>query len=329
LLERSIAIYDAEGETHAAARIAGRYAHMLGFTAHRDEALERMERAFEVISTDEPDEDLALLAAQLSRSYWFSGDLERAAERAELALGIAEALNLPKALTIALRAKMAVLYSRGHFEESLALLKHALEIALEHDLAEEVSSCYFLLSDRSFRTDRYAEALGYLDESLTFDRKIGHRRYELATLSERCYPLLMLGRWDEVLSIREEFTEEQLNSGGVILSLLQAGVEIYCRRGQLDEARGLVSLFTRLEESSDIQDRSSYLAVMAALRRTEGRLDEAIRAGADTIATAETLGHSSQGVKHGVVDALEAAVELGDSARADELFAFIEGLAPV
>jgi tetratricopeptide (TPR) repeat protein len=285
-----------------------------------------MERAFEVISTDEPDEDLALLAAQLSRSYWFSGDLERAADRAELALDIAEAQGDPKSLAIALRAKGAVLYSRGHFEESMALLKHVLEIALEHDLAEDVSTCYFLLSDRCFRTDRYADALGYLDESLTFDRKIGHRRYELATLSERCYPLLMLGRWDEVLAIRNEFTEEQLNSGGVILSLLQAGVEIYCRRGALDDARRLLTLFDRLEESSDVQDRGTYLAVVSALRRAEGRLEEATEAGAATLATAETLGPAFQGVKHGVVDALEAALALGDTARADELFAFIDGL---
>ena len=105
-------IYEAEGDTHAAARIAGRYAHVLAFTAHRDEALERMERAFEVISTDEPDEDLALLAAQLARFYWFGGDLERAAERAELALDVAEAQGLPKALAFALRREGAVLSSR-------------------------------------------------------------------------------------------------------------------------------------------------------------------------------------------------------------------------
>jgi class 3 adenylate cyclase/tetratricopeptide (TPR) repeat protein len=328
LLERSIAIYDAEGETHASARIAGRYAHMLAFTAHRDVALELMERAFEVISADEPDADLAMLAAQLSRSYWFTGDLERAAERAELALDIAEAQGLPDVLAIALRAKGAVLTSRRHEEEAFALTKRALEIALENDLPEDVSTCYFLLSDRCFRTDRYADALAYLDESLTFDRKMGHRRYELATLAERCYPLLMLGRWDEALAIRDEFTEEQINSGGVILSLLQAGVEIYCRRGELDEARRLVSLFGRLENSSDVQDRGCYQATMAVLRRAEGRLEEAVAAGASTLEPADVLGPGFQGSKHGVVDALEAALALGDKARVDELFAFVDGLSP-
>jgi hypothetical protein len=139
----------------------------------------------------------------------------------------------------------------------------------------------------------------------------------------------MLGRWDEVLAIRDEFTDEQFNSGGVLLSLLQAGVEIHCRRGEQDEARGLLALFGRLEESSDLQDRASHLAVLSALRRAEGRLDEAIEAGGGTIATAETLGATFQGIKHGVVEALEAALALGDTVRAEELFAFVDGLAPV
>jgi class 3 adenylate cyclase/tetratricopeptide (TPR) repeat protein len=328
LLERSISIYEAEGDTHAAARISGRFANLLSFTAHRDEALERMERAFDVIATDEPDEDLALLAAQLSRTYWFSGDLERATERAELALEIAEAQGLPKPLSVGLRAKSAVLASRRRSEEAFALLKHSLEVALEHDLAEDVSTCYFILSDRCFRLDRYADALGYLDEGLTFDRRTGNRRYEWASLAERCYPLLMLGRWDEVLATRNEFTEEQFNSGGVVLSLLQAGVEIHCQRGELDDARQLFSRFARLEDSTDVQDRSTHLAVTAALRRAEGRLEEALEAGAATIETAAILGPAFQGVKHGVVDALESALALGDTARAAELLAFVDGLTP-
>ena len=69
------------------------------FTGRRDEAIARMDRAFAVISADEPDEDLALLAARLSRGYWFSGDIDRAAERAELALDIAEAHAYPAALS--------------------------------------------------------------------------------------------------------------------------------------------------------------------------------------------------------------------------------------
>jgi len=328
LLERSIALYEAEGDTHAAARVSARYAQGLSFTAHRDEALERLERAFEVISTDEPDENLAMLAATLSRFYWYGGDLERAAERVELALDIAEAQALPKGLEAALRAKYAVLSSRGHGEEAFAVLKRALEIALENDLTAEASTCYFLLSDRCFQGDRYAEALTYLDEALTLARRIGHRRFELGTLAERCYPLLMLGRWDDVLATREEFTQEQIDAGAVVLSLLQSGLEIYCQRGELDEAKRLMAQFARIHESTDVQDRSVSLASTAAVRRAEGRLEEAVEAGSAALECAEVLGAYHQGVKHAVVDGLEAALALGDTARADKLFAFVDALQP-
>jgi class 3 adenylate cyclase/tetratricopeptide (TPR) repeat protein len=135
LIEQSIAIYEAEGDMHAAARASGKLGRVLFFTGRRDEALVRLEHAFDVIASDEPDEDIAMLAAQLSRAYWFSGDLVRAAARAELALDIAEAQGFPEPLAFALRAKGAVSFSRGHPKESFALVKQALEVALEHDLA--------------------------------------------------------------------------------------------------------------------------------------------------------------------------------------------------
>jgi len=91
LFEKSIELHEQEGNTHAAARTLAMLGAVDAFTGRRDEALARMEKAFDVISADEPDEDLAMLAARLSVGYWFSGDLDRAAERADMALDIAEA----------------------------------------------------------------------------------------------------------------------------------------------------------------------------------------------------------------------------------------------
>jgi len=130
------------------------------------------------------------------------------------------------------------------------------------------------------------------------------------------------------LATREDFTEEQVNSGGVVLSLLQSAIEVYAHRGELDEARRILSLFARLEHSTDLQDRGCHLAATATLRRAEGKLEEALAAGAATIEIAEVLTPSFQSVKHGLVDALEAALALGDTVRANELFAFVDGLTP-
>jgi class 3 adenylate cyclase/tetratricopeptide (TPR) repeat protein len=326
LLEEAIAIYDAEGDTHGAARASMLLGRFQFFSGHRDESLVRLERAFDVLSQEEPGGDLADLAAMLARAYWFSGDLDRSYDRAELALDIAEKHRDMKPLVHALRAKAAVLFSRGHIEEETALMKHGLELSLEHDLSEDASTFFFLLSDQAFRHDRYRDALGYLEQSMEQSRKIGGRPWEWGALAERTYPLWLLGRWDDVIATRNSVDEEMLNSGGVFLSMLQAGVDVYAQRGELDEARAVRELFARCEMSTDLQDQGTWRAVTATLRRAEGRLEEALAAGASTIEVADVLGSDFQGVKHGVVDALEAALALGDTAMTEKLFAFIDEL---
>jgi tetratricopeptide (TPR) repeat protein len=328
LLEHSIELHEDQGDTHAAARVSARLARVDSFTGRRDEAVARMERAFSVISDDEPDEDLALLAARLSFGYWYGGDLERAAEKAELALDIAEAYAYPAALALALRAKTGIVHSRGHREEASALLKRALEIALVHDL-DEASICLFWLSDRCFHRDDYLDAIGYLDEALALTRKRGDRPGESSVLAERTYPLVMLGRWDEAQAVIDEFTPEQIDAGGLLLSLLQSAVEVQVRRGELDEARRVLSLFSRLEESTDTQERSCYLGCRAALRRAEGQLREALTDGEAAIdAIRMSGGLSHQAAKQGFVEATEAALALGESARVAELLALVEGIPP-
>jgi class 3 adenylate cyclase/tetratricopeptide (TPR) repeat protein len=324
LYEESIALHERQGDTHAAARVSTRLARVDAFTGRRDEAMARMERAFAVISADEPDEDLALLAARLSFGYWYSGDLERAAERAELALDIAEAHAYPAALALALRAKTGIVHSRGHGEEASALLKRALEIALAHEL-DEASTCFFWLSDRCFQRDEYVDAIGYLDEALALTRKRGDRPGEWSVLAERTYPLVMLGRWDEAQIVINEFTPEQIDAGGLLLSMLQSAVEIHVQRGELDEARRVLSLFSRLEESTDTQELSSYLGCRAALRRAEGQLRDALADGEAAIeAGRAAFGISSQSSKQGIVEALEAAFALDESTKIEELLALVE-----
>jgi len=326
LLTEAVALFDEAGDTHASAYGLVRLGHYQLFSGRRDEAVERLERAFDVISKDEPDLALAELASELSRAYWFSGDLERSAERAELALDIAESQRLWQPLSRALRAKSAVQTSRGHVEEARALLKHGLDLARERGLSEDIANYCFILSDSCFRTDRYREALVYLDESIEISRKIGNRPWEWSVQAEMTYPRWLLGRWDEVAAATVDFGEEQVNSGGVVLSLLQTAVDVFAQRGDFDAARRIHDLFGRLEGSTDIQDQSTYAAARASLFRAEGRLQDALAAGTAALRAADVLSPTFQGVKHGFVDALEAALVLGDDAKVAELFAFADGI---
>ena len=328
LLEEAVRRYEEEGETHAAARVSTRLARVERFTGRLHEALARMERAFEVISADEPDEDLALLAARLAMTSWLTGDLERAAERAEFALDIAEAYGYMSAVAIAIGTKAALAHSRGRSAEVLALWKQALEIALEHDLVEEANNAYFVLSDLSFHHDRYANALGYLQEAAELARKQGNRPGEWSVLAETTYALYMTGRWDEALAALEELSDEQAQSGGMFLSLLSGPLEIHLQRGNLAEARRLYERFLSLEGSVDVQEHACYFGATAALARAEGRLVEALEAGRKATEPGETLGLSHQAVEQGLVEALEASVALDQLETTRELLAMIEELPP-
>jgi predicted ATPase/class 3 adenylate cyclase len=329
LFEQSIELYEAAPDTHAAARVHLRLGHLDNATGRRDEAIDRLENVLAAISDDEPDEDLALLAASLAFAYWYSGDVERAAERAELALDIAEAHAYPLALARALRAKAGISHSRHHTEEGRALLKRSLEIAREHDLVDEAAVGYFWISDTCFQRDMYTDALGYLDESLSLSRRLGSRPHEWAVLAERTYPLYMTGRWDEAMSVINEFTQEQIDSGGVMLSMLESGVEISIARGKIDRANDIFAMFARLEGSTDLQDLSCYTSARASLHRAEGRMNEAL---ADAVASIDMgdrmTGIAAQSVKQGLVDAVEAALAIGDSHKAEELLARIEAVPP-
>ncbi|MEJ7790747.1 MAG: adenylate/guanylate cyclase domain-containing protein [Gaiellaceae bacterium] len=328
LLAESIALYEAEGDTHAAARVSSRLAEVESNSGQLDQGLERMERAFAVISTDEPDGDLALLAARLARGYAFAGDLERASERGELALDVAESLGLPEPLTRVFTSKALIAESRGHPQEAVAYLAQALAIALEHDLPDQATYIYLNLSDRSFRRDRYTDALGYLQPALALARRLGSRPREWSLLAELTYPLYMTGRWEEALAALEDLTEEQIRSGAMFLSVLTSVLEIHIHRGQLEQAQRLYSLFSRLETSADLQEQGIYRGATAALRRAEGRFGEALEAGAATVELARTVGAGHQLVKQGLVEAIEAALALGEREKAGELLATIEKLPP-
>jgi class 3 adenylate cyclase/tetratricopeptide (TPR) repeat protein len=324
LLNDAIAIYEAAGDSHARARVTIRLGRVVGMGPRRDDVGPMLERAFDVLSADEPDEDLAALAVSLSAFYWFSGEAERAAERGEFALDLAEAGGYTNVVVRALARKVFVAEDRGHPHEALALAEHALKLAREHALWEDAGRICIGLSDRCFTHDRYADALDYLEEGLAAARKLGSRLGEWSALAEMTYAFFMLGRWDEVLQAREELTQEQVESAAVVLSVLQAGVNVYIQRGKLDEAARLHEMFARTEGSTDIQERGTWLAATAALRHAQGQLDAALAAGLAALELSENLGLGFQSVKHALVDALESARAMGDEAKMNELLEVIE-----
>jgi tetratricopeptide (TPR) repeat protein len=182
------------------------------------------------------------------------------------------------------------------------------------------------LSDLGFQRDRYAESLEHLEQMLTLARRIGLRTNEWFALSEMTYALTMLGRWDEALARLAEIPDEQLGKDVNLASPITGVLALYLWRGQRNEARRLLSRFEELGRSGDAQAESAYQSGLAAIRFADGDHRDALAAAEQAFATRDALGIAGQDVKLGFLYGLEAALALGDRAKAEELLEIVEAL---
>src|SRR4029450_6638924 len=197
--ERSIELFEAVEATHPAARVSARLAEISWERGRIEEGLDSMDRAFAVLSREEPDADLAALAAQIGRFMYFAGEQDVALERLDVALAIAEALSLPETLAQALNTKGIVLFSRGRRTEGMALVRNALQVALEHDKPSAALRAYYNLADCVGQPDRLEESAELAHDGLELARRVGNRYWEWSFLGF-AYPSFARGDWDRVVA---------------------------------------------------------------------------------------------------------------------------------
>src|SRR5205814_167261 len=97
-------------------------------------------------------------------------------------------------------------------------------------------------------------------------------------------------------------------------------------RGDLERARALLALIPEGTNTGDVQTRGILLTMQARLLRSEGRLADALAAAKGALSTRREVGLPR--VKEALVEALEAAFELGDLAEVEALIGVIEALPP-
>jgi class 3 adenylate cyclase/tetratricopeptide (TPR) repeat protein len=326
--ERAIRLFRDEGLGHAAARVDSKLAPVLWDQGRLDEAVERMEQAFSVLSDDEPDEDLATLAAQLARLHYFSGDIQTARARVEVALDIGESLELPGVLAEALNTKSIILGRTGHVEECLALLVHSLKIALDNELHAAALRAYVNLSATVAEQRNQAEVgLGYAMDGLALARRVGSRTWEWSLLAHVAGHTMWLGRWDEALSWAAEIpSPDEVPAAGFAMAwTLPVCIGIAARRGESERADSLLDALVALPQSTgDAQNRSTTAHTRAVVLRAEGSLQEALDAAIEAVAVKEETGAGLWSVQAGLVKAMEASIALGDLARAANFVAEVE-----
>ncbi len=327
--ERAIELLESAGARHAAARVSARLAEILWTDRGRiEQGLENMERAFAVLATEEPDADLASLAAQLGRFLFFAGRSELALQRIETALEIAEALGVPEIFSEALNTKAIILAGRGRRLEAQALLPYALQVALDNDKPSAALRAFYNYADTLCHADRYEESADAVREGLALARRVGARWWQWQFLGQ-LYPLFSLGAWDELLTMLSELPEEHWDELRVAWpGILTFGATVNAFRGKQEDAERLLRRCRAMESSADVQERASYNLGRANLLLMAGDAAGALEAARMAFTARETMGITQEYAKQSFVTAVEAALTLGETDQAETLLGIVESLPP-
>jgi len=327
--ELAIALFTDADATHAAARVEARLAEVMWDLGRFEEGIARMDTAFQLLAREEPDADLAALAAQLGRFMHFAGHRDVPMQRLEVALETAENLMLPEVLAQALTSKAIILTSLyGRWNEGLALLRFALDTALEHDKPSAALRASYNLADQLAQVDRYGEAAATVRDALAQARRVGNRSWELSLLGQ-LYPFLALGEWDEALAMiglmpHDDWEQVRQAFAGVPMIYATIG----SHRGGLEGVAEALDRFETMATSADVQERAAYNSALARFLLAQGRPLEALDAAERALEARAHLGFAAESVKEGFVTACEAALALGNRDKLTELVALVDALAP-
>jgi class 3 adenylate cyclase/tetratricopeptide (TPR) repeat protein len=315
--DRAIELYLGAGEHRAAARVTATRAETDLGEGRLGEALDRMQRAYDVLSREEPDEPLAVLVAQIARALYFSGEFDAALERIERALDIAESLRLMEVLSQALNTKALVLASRGRREEAEALLQHSLKIALEGDLRAAALRAYNNLGSGMEDADRFFDIVENIDAGLEMARRFGDRPWEYKLMAGVINSFVFLGRWDEALEVAARVQgDDDLAAVQAVFVEMMPLVRVAIGRGDLEEAHRLMASFSSARDSGDIQMQTAFALLEAEVLLAEGRNVEALEQADRLLGDLSLLFHRPW--KTSVqVTAMSAALALGDLERVD------------
>ena len=324
-LREAFALCDEAGATHDRARVASALGLALWQVGRIEEAIRLMEDAHAVLTGDEPDEDVATLAAELARLHFFAGDLPRAAERVEQALEVGEALQLPRVLSEALNTKSLVLQHRRH--EAEALLRKALELALAHDLVFQALRAYNNLLVLLEAGDRQEELGAVLAEGLELARRRGDRFWELRLTGGLVDDLRQRGDWDEACALADSIALAEVGHDASLVSTALIVVRVRLDRGERSAARDVLADLAGVLDADDVQQRSVELWRRALAAEAEGRLDDACAELAEVVRLSIEL-RNMAGVSECARDVADLALRGARLERALEIASLCDALPP-
>ena len=255
------------------------------------------------LATDAPDEAEALFNEALTRL-----ELEQAWP------ALAEAL-------VRRSVYLIVNYRR---EEGVGVLRHALAMAEQHDLATVALRARFSLAAVWLDTDQLAETVREATEGLGLARERGDRPWERAMITQMVPPLTALGRWDEAVALGETLLSRSDDHVSLFAAVFLAAIA--AARGDQQAFDRCSAVVKEWSQNASASDQRSAVALSAAREAIEREaLSDAVRFARPVLGRPGTTGEF---VVEAYALCIEAAMALSDDELITELERFVDDLPP-
>ncbi|HZD17432.1 MAG TPA: adenylate/guanylate cyclase domain-containing protein [Actinomycetota bacterium] len=270
-LDEAIGIHRQRGDVAAAARATARLHRPFAAARRTPEAIERMEGALADLGPDGDERARAELCTELADACTSTGESRRALEWAELALPLAESLDLPELLPHAIASKSEALFNLGRHHEAAMLARGNLALAegsgSHLERAHAAMTLGVIVSE-----DDPAEALSLFLRAAEEAKKAGMRPIETMGLANAVEAAIDLGRWsdaDAALADLEGRDLPQLPRTGVTLCTAM----LAAFRGDLEGSLEHLEEAAATAQASDfVQMRAWHLRARSVIKQQQGDL---------------------------------------------------------
>ena len=311
---RAQTLYLQVGRPRDAARAQTRSGRAIGLLGRHSDAREILAAALAVLSQD-PDRDTIVAMLELAGVEIFAGQ-PQGADRADEALGLAQALDVPPILIAQLFIVQGIGYTfSSRLVQAIAMFEHAARIAERQADMAVWGRALLNLSSVVAAVDP-AEGIRIARLATEHCRRVGARWNLAVGVNNLVFAALATGDWDEAdAAITEAIGADNLDGDDVLRS---AAATLAALRGDVAGATEYGDL-KAMRASSDSQERTMVYCTDACVAAASGRYEEALAFARETLELIPVVGLHADRICWAWPMATRLAFLLGDTAAVSEL----------
>jgi DNA-binding CsgD family transcriptional regulator/tetratricopeptide (TPR) repeat protein len=274
LIELALQEVDPQTEPVRAGLLHERRGEYLMYSGGVDRRFDALAQAIQLIPTDPPSKDRALVLTSLAEALSFAAREEEAAAASQEAIMIARQLGAEPELGRALVVLGWTQAVFGEFEAATASLHEACRLAEQHADPDVLARAYGCLAEVLMQAGHLGDAVAASLSGRERVRQLGLAGYwhETYLVNSAAEALFKLGRWDEADTLaRQALTLARPDEmfAFLMVAMLEVG------RGQFQAAEAHLQTVKDRALGSWSEFARMYLGIVAELRVWQGRLDEA------------------------------------------------------